>query len=313
VADLIHLVKSLQAANPVNLDGDVGTDDVDEARIHYAGISLGGIVGTTLLGVNADIQASSLSVPGGGLGKLLDASGTFGNRVSAGLAGVAFSANLNGASSPFEGTDTYETFVRFAQHLVDPGDPINFAVAANAGHRIHMTEVIGDTVVPNSAFTTCPDAAALAPGIGGTPAASNAVADTRDAACDAGIALIGTNSVTQALCNANVGATGVCTSSASQDETLISGFLSGTEPLFGEMGLTVLGPITPPGTANNQTDAGGLDLIVQYAIGTHGSLLTPAGPTGAAQFLAVTCDMQRQTASFLASNGTLLQVGGVCP
>jgi len=315
VADLTHVVRSLQAADPMNLDAMAG-DDIDETRIHFAGISLGGIVGTTLLGVDAGgvIKASSLSVPGGGVAKLLDASATFGPRIAAGLASVAFSTDLAGTASPFEGTDTYETFVRFAQHLTDPGDPINFAVAANANHRIHMAEVIGDTVVPNSALTNCPAANQLAPGIGGTPAADNTNAATRQAACAAGAALIGANAVTGAPTNACPGipATGVCTASAGQDETLISGFMSGTEPLFGEMGLDVIGPITPPTDCANDTDVGGLDVVVQFAIGTHGSLLTPAGPNGATEFLDVTTEMQRQTATFLASNGVTLASGG-CP
>ena len=309
-ADLIHLTKSLKAADPMNLDAAAG-DDIDETRIHFAGISLGAIVGTTFLGVNTDVLASSLHVPGGGVAKLLDASGSFGPRIAAGLAGVAFSTNLAGSAAPFEGTDTYETFVRFAQHLVDPGDPINFAVAANANHRIHMTEVIGDTVVPNEANTTCPPPGALPAGIGATSAGPNSDnAATRQAACLAGAALVGTNATTAAFC-ANAATTGVCTSSASQDETLITGYLSGTEPLFGEMGLSVVGPITPPACANN-ANANGLDVVVQFATGTHGSLLTPAGPTGATQFLAVTTEMQRQTAYYLASNGLTL-AGGSCP
>lgn len=306
-ADLIHLVKSLQAADPMNLDGAAG-DDIDETQIHFVGISLGSIVGTTMLGVNTDVQAASLSVPGGGLGKLLDASATFGPVIASGLAGSAFAgAGTPGVGSPFEGTDTYETFVRFAQHLVDPGDPINYAVAANANHPIHMTEVMGDTVVPNSALTNCPAAADLAPGIGGTPAADNSLAATRDAACDAGIALVGTNSTTQAACNGGTAATGVCTASAGQDETLLSGYLSGTEPLFGEMGLTAVGPITPPTDCATDSDATELDVVVQFAVGSHGSLLSPAASA------AATTEMQRQTASYLLSGGTDLDLPGTCP
>jgi len=320
VADLLHLSRSLGDVN-LSFDG-VGGNDLDLTQRQFGGISLGSIIGTTLLGVDtgasatvdgADevIVAASLSVPGGGLGKLLDASATFGPIIASGLAGSAFlPPGTSGVGSPFEGTDTYETFVRFAQHLTDPGDPINYAVSANANHRIHMQEIIGDTVVPNSAFTTCPAASSLAPGIGGTPAADNTLASTRDAACDAGIALVGTNSTTQAACNAGVLAAGVCAGNTAQDETLLSGFLSGTEPLFGEMGLTVEGPITPP-TAAASRNCAGLDVVVQFATGTHGSLLTPAGPGGATQFLAVTTEMQREAATYLASNG--LTLAAVCP
>ncbi|MGH8481298.1 MAG: hypothetical protein ACRES8_02420 [Nevskiaceae bacterium] len=304
-ADLIHLAKSLGDAG---LDFDGGGNDIDTSQIHFVGISLGSIVGTTMLGVNTDVQAASLSVPGGGLGKLLDASVTFGPVVAGGLAGVAFSTNLNGVSSPFEGTDTYETFVRFAQHLVDPGDPINYAVAANANHPIHMTEVIGDTVVPNSALTTCPAADQLAPGIGGTPATDNTNAETREAACEAGAALVGADASVLAIPDcAAATATGVCAGSASQDEVLHSGFLSGTEPLFGEMGLDVTGPITPPTDCATDSDVAELDVVVQFAVGSHGSLLSPAASA------AATAEMQRQTTSYLLSGGTDLDLLGSCP
>jgi hypothetical protein len=309
-ADLIHLAKSMGATG---LDFDGGGNDINTAQIHFAGISLGSIVGTTMLGVNTDVQAASLSVPGGGLGKLLDASATFGPVIASGLAGSAFSgAGTLGVASPFEGTDTFETFVRFAQHLVDPGDPINYAAAANANHPIHMSEVIGDTVVPNSALTTCPAAAALPPGVGAT-AADNTLAATRDAACDAGARLVGGNTATNAFCPdvVTISATKLCTNSAAQDETLHSGFLSGTEPLFGQMGLDVIGPIDPStGDCVTDSDATELDVVVQYSVGNHGSLLNPAG---GATNAAVTGEMQRQTASYLLSGGTDLDLPGTCP
>lgn len=249
VSDVIHLAKSIANLDLDNNPGALTATDIDETRIYFVGQSLGAIVGTTVLGVNTDILAGSLHVPGGGVAKLLDASKSLGPRIAAGLA-------CNGV---IEGTDTYETFLRFAQHLTDPGDPINFAVAANANHAIHMVEVIDDLVVPN--------------------AAPQAVVAT-----------------------------------ATQDRTLIAGFLSGTEPLYTVMGLGVVGPITPPGTAS----AGGPDTVVQFASGTaeHGTLLTPdsSAVAGAdATLLPATCDMQRQTASFFATNGTVIQIGGTCP
>ncbi|MGH8441356.1 MAG: hypothetical protein ACRETF_00445 [Nevskiaceae bacterium] len=319
VADLIHLVKSLRAANPIDLDADAMTDDIDESRIYFAGISLGSIIGTTLLGVDTgataasddpagagdeQIQAASLSVPGGGLAKLLDASASFGPRIAAGLAGIAFSTDLTGVGSPFEGTDTYETFVRFAQHLSDPGDPINFAVSANANHRIHLTEVLNDTVVPNQAVSTCPAPADLP--VGSTPAASNTNANTRDAACDAAARLVGGNATTTALCPdvATIALTKVCTNSAGSDEVLLTGFLSGTRPLYTEMGLGTATQVTPPAMVTTQTCAG-LDIAVQFQIGSHGSLLDPTASG------VTTVEMQRQMATYLANDGKSL--GAVCP
>jgi len=186
------------------------------------------------------------------MGKLLDASRTFGPRIAAGLQ----------CSNVIEGTDTYETFVRFAQHLIDPADPINFAAAANTNHAIHMVEVIGDAVVPNSA---------------------NALA----------------------------------TASATQDRTLITGYLSGTDALYTIMGLAATDPFTAPTVpASGATE--GPDTVVRFALGSaeHGTLLTPdsSAVAGAdATFLPATCAMQKQTATFFGSNGALIPVGGACP
>jgi pimeloyl-ACP methyl ester carboxylesterase len=136
-ADVINLVKSV---NGIDLDDDELTDDIDESRVYFVGHSLGGIVGTAVLGVNSDISAATLAMAGGGIARLLDASKSFGPRIAAGLA----------ASGVVEGTDSYESFLRFAQHIVDSGDPMNYAAAAAAGHPLHVIEVIDDLVVPNS-------------------------------------------------------------------------------------------------------------------------------------------------------------------
>lgn len=137
VVDQVHLIRSLD-----NLVLGADPDDViNTNRVHFLGHSLGGIVGTTLLGANDDIKAASLAMPGGGIGKLLDASATFGPVVAGGLE----------AAGIVKGTDTYEIFLRFAQLAVDPADPINWASAAGADRAIHMIEVVGDSVVPNTA------------------------------------------------------------------------------------------------------------------------------------------------------------------
>lgn len=146
VADLTRLSQSIVN---LDLDGDPNTDEIDETRIAFVGHSLGGIAGGTLLGVNDTIGAATLAMPGGGIAKLLDGSLNFGPVVAAGLAAAGFN----------EGGDTFETFLRFAQLVIDTADPINHATAARAGHPIHMIEVIGDTVVPNSVPAGPTDAA----------------------------------------------------------------------------------------------------------------------------------------------------------
>lgn len=257
--DIINLAKSVGA---LDLDANAGTDDIDESRINFVGHSLGGIVGTTALGVNStDLKHATLAMPGGGIGKLLDGSATFGPRIAGGL----FAAN----SALLEGTDSYESFLRFAQTLADAGDPINYAAAANAGHAIHMIEVIGeagvslpDQVVPNFVART-----AAAP-----------------AACPS-----------YAGAGVPPGAKGpVC----------VAGLLSGTDPLYMTMGLNVTGPVQPGVTAFSLQPA---DTVVRFTRGDHGSILDPT-----ASALA-TCEMQRQTASFLFAGGAAIPVGGTCP
>ncbi len=159
VSDQINLVRSLGQLQAGTQDYG---DRIDLQRIHFLGHSLGGIVGGTLLGVNGDIKAASLAMPGGGIGKLLDASPTFGPIVAGGL---------EAAAGIKKGTDSYEIFLRFAQLAVDPADPVNWASRATSERSVHLIEVLGDTVVPNTALDT---AAVIIPGYlsGTTPLAS---------------------------------------------------------------------------------------------------------------------------------------------
>lgn len=245
-ADLISLVKSLPSAVFVDTDGATPLPiALSATQRRFVGHSLGGIVGGTFLGVNADVSAATLAMPGGGIAKLLDGSASFGPRIAAGLQ----------AQGVIEGTDNYETFLRFAQTLVDSADPINYAVAASTAHPIHMIEVVNDQVVPNHALAR----AAGAP----------------------------------------VG-----------DRVLLSGYLSGTEPLAALMGLSLRPamdvPVTSPETL---TGADANHVLVRFNQGDHGSILSPAASPLATQ------EMQHETAEFLRNDGACLPIGitSVCP
>lgn len=297
-ADLLHLVRSI-----VNLDldqnpGALTATDIDETRVDFAGQSLGSIVGTVMLGTvnNTVVQEASLHVPGGGLGKLLDASASFGPRISGGLS----------CSFLYEGTDTYETFVRFAQHLIDPADPINYAAAANANHPLHVVQVISDQVVPNSAASTCP---AVLPTVSATAATIDAIGTTA-AGGASGAALLANCPVL------TVPADPPLAQFTSQDEVSIGGFLSGTDALVAVMGITNSVAMGNAPFAAQPSETG--DTLVVFAPDTaeHGTLLTPDASTVAgadATFLPGTCAMQKQTATFLASNAAVLPIGGTCP
>lgn len=143
VADLFTLAKSIPT---MNYDADAAPD-FDGSRIAFVGQSLGGIVGLNFIALDSSVNTAVLSVPGGGIARLLDGSPTFGPRIRAGLA----------ASGVNAGTPTYDSFMGAAQQATDSADPINFAsVAVAGGERILLHEVVGggsslpDQVIPNS-------------------------------------------------------------------------------------------------------------------------------------------------------------------
>lgn len=143
VADLFTLAKSVPG---MSYDGDA-TPDFDGSRIAFVGQSLGSIVGLNFVALESTVNTSVLSVPGGGIARMLDGSPTFGPRIRAGLA----------ASGVNAGTPTFDSFMGAAQQSLDSADPINFAsVAVASGERILLHEVVGggsslpDQVIPNS-------------------------------------------------------------------------------------------------------------------------------------------------------------------
>lgn len=152
-ANLVHLTRSIETidfniafASALSDPAYVGPDFVG-ADIRFVGHSLGGITGATYLGVDATADAAVLVAPGGDIGDLILGSASIYPEVEAGLA-------ENGLTP---GMRFFDEFFRNAQTLVEAGDPVNYAAAANANHNILMTEVVGgagnlpDQVVPNSA------------------------------------------------------------------------------------------------------------------------------------------------------------------
>ena len=148
-ADLLSLSKSL-ATLDLNADG---TPDIDMSQVRFASISLGGIVGGVFLGADSGagktVGAAALSVSGGGIGKLLDASKYYGPIIAGGLAQAT--KDLPVQDQLLEGTDNFESYVRLVQTLLDSADPINYAVAARANHPTLLTEMLNDDTVPNMA------------------------------------------------------------------------------------------------------------------------------------------------------------------
>jgi hypothetical protein len=135
--DLVQLAGALPG---LDLNGDT-VSDIDGTRIHFAGLSLGGMVGTVANAMPIPTVSAYLSVPGGGIAHLLRDSAVLGPRINAGLAASGLSPN----------TTLYEQFFRDAQTAVDAGDPVNFIAGAVAARPVLLTQVVNDTVIPNSA------------------------------------------------------------------------------------------------------------------------------------------------------------------
>lgn len=139
---LTHAIPSMRYAS---------ANDFDGSRISFVGQSLGGMIGTLFMAVDPNVNTALLNVPGGGIGRLLEASPTFGPRIRAGLL-------ASGGLRP--GTPDYDSFFGAAQTVIDSADPINFALASNASllgsKSILLQEVVGggsvlpDQVIPNS-------------------------------------------------------------------------------------------------------------------------------------------------------------------
>lgn len=182
VADLLYLEEYLPKISFVSPNGDSSVSfGVDQNKLTYVGHSLGGIVGTSYLAYSDRVNAATLAMPGGGIGKLLDASGAFGSTIAAQLQ----AAGVN------EGEKGYEDFLMLAQLAVDSGDPLNTAKLIDANLPIHFIEVVGnlltggrnppDVVVPNDAARAFPmvDDMVPEPGLGGSSPLIDALGLTR--------------------------------------------------------------------------------------------------------------------------------------
>jgi hypothetical protein len=171
VIDLMQLVRQVEVG--VDIDGD-GSADLNAARIYYAGQSLGGIYGTTLLAVEPNIKAGVPNVAGG---SIVDVSrlGAFRPLLGYALAtrtpslinvtdpsGIAFNENLParlqlplynnvpGAMAIQQALDRFEW-------LQQSGNPVAWAefirkrpLAGNTAKPVLFQFATGDQVVPNT-------------------------------------------------------------------------------------------------------------------------------------------------------------------
>lgn len=141
IVDLFSLSRAIPT---MSYDGVAGAD-FDQSSISFVGQSLGSIIGTSFAAFDPAINTAVLSVPGGGIARLLDGSATFGPRIRAGLAAAGVTA----------GTPDFDRFMGAAQQAIDAADPLNTAFVL-ASKRVLVHEVVGggsvlpDQVIPNT-------------------------------------------------------------------------------------------------------------------------------------------------------------------
>ena len=134
-SDLNVLFKSIQS---LDLDGAAGAD-IDPNRIHLVGLSLGAMT-SIVAADHTPFRTLSASAPGGWTVQLLLESQTFGPRIRQAL----------GASLVID-SYIYDLFTSDLQTIVDSSDPLNHIFGAQENLPLHLMEVAGDTVVPNTA------------------------------------------------------------------------------------------------------------------------------------------------------------------
>lgn len=156
--DLMNLRASL---GNIDFNGPAAGGTLDTTNVFFVGHSLGTINGSVFvaasnqnqiaLGIpgspktSDDVVAANLLTPGGGIVRLLENSPTFAPEI---LGGLAAAAGLE------QGDANLETYFNVFQAALDTVDPINFSdnhLNGGSPAGILLSEVIGDTVIPNSA------------------------------------------------------------------------------------------------------------------------------------------------------------------
>lgn len=293
--DINSLFKALEAGD---LTGAMlGLDkDPDSANIHFVGMSLGGIVGTSFVAHQGNLQTATFNVSGGGVAKVLDGSASFEPAITAGL----YAATKDTPAPIVKPGGGYEGFLILAQTLIDSADPINYASSISGSLPVLVQEVSGDPsvllecildgegcsdqVVPNNVFgSSFGPAWGVVSGTGQTSflAGQNFVTTP--------VALGGTDPFAQG--------TSFVALAANVDEA--------TAALLGPVGAPTLGfPFTQAFMGLNAVELGASDTatsptgssIVRFVAGSHSSLLDPSVPE-------VNELMQLQVAEFIRSGG----------
>lgn len=219
VADLFTLTRAIPT---IDTDGN-GTADLDGSRIQFVGQSLGAITGVPFLALEPNVSSGVLSVPGGGIARMLNGSATFGPAIRAGLA-------ANGVQA---GTANFDQFLLITQTALDSGDPINYGTTLATTDNVLLHEVVGNASAnpPVPSDQVIPNSVAGAPLSGTEPL----------------IAALGLRTITQTTIDNN-GVDGVVRFIAGDHGALLSptASLAATTEMQRQMAIYIGGSITPP-------------------------------------------------------------------
>lgn len=153
VVDLGQLARVIKAdaATAGSLNDRLAVGELlDGSQIYYAGISLGGILGSLYVAASPDVHRAVLNVPGADLAGIL-------------LTAPAFTAQRNGFLGTLasvgipQGTPNFDQFLYFARMILDPSDPQNAGYdllnssVAPADRAVLIQYITDDGVIPNSA------------------------------------------------------------------------------------------------------------------------------------------------------------------
>ena len=167
IVDIHSLIASLKACGIAGCNPSTtgaGPVTIDPLHIVYAGISLGGIMGSAAVATSDSVNAAALNVPGVGWVDILENTQTLAIRCSLvdGLidAGILTGDKFNRTTvtglcvgEEWKLQPGYRQFAVIGRWILDPADPVNFT-SKLAAKRILIQRVMDDAVVPNIATDT---------------------------------------------------------------------------------------------------------------------------------------------------------------
>ncbi|MBU2874599.1 MECDP-synthase [Marinobacter salexigens] len=259
VVDLLNVAASIQT---FDIDGNYATQgDLAGVPVNFVGHSLGGISGTafatlandgtlnqTLNGIyqSAGAPLNNFAFPSLNSVVLHDTSGQVTRLIEN---SPAFSGSLLGglaAANVTQGSSNFESFFYVFQSIVDASDPVNFAKDLGASTtNILMSEVVGDTTVPNEANVNTLGSAFSAPLAGTEPL----------------MALIDLGAGGSSLVDGSEGLGIIDTTTPTGSAMPVASFFDGTNPCASANHGTFVGPVV----ANENCPGGAADTSVAFS------------------------------------------------